>query len=81
MIKIYTTSWCPHCVNAKRLLDQKGYKYEEINIEEIGMDRQKLAEITGGSTVPQIVIKNQSIGGYSDLTVLNSSGKLDEMMI
>jgi len=33
-VKIYSTSWCPYCRNAKSLLDDKGISYEEINIEE-----------------------------------------------
>jgi mycoredoxin len=33
-IKMYTTTWCPDCKNAKRFLNNKGYAFEEINIEE-----------------------------------------------
>lgn len=80
MIKIYSTTWCPSCVSAKSLLDSKGLKFEEINIEEIGISRENLAEITGGHTVPQIIINGSSIGGYDQLVLLNQSGKLDEML-
>ena len=80
MIKIYSTTWCPSCVSAKSLLDSKGLKFEEINIEEIGISRENLAEITGGHTVPQIIINGSSIGGYDQLVLLNQSGKLDEMI-
>ncbi|MBT3691957.1 MAG: NrdH-redoxin, partial [Candidatus Marinimicrobia bacterium] len=41
MIKIYTTSWCPYCNNAKRLLKEKSIEYEEINIEEKGISREE----------------------------------------
>ena len=34
-IKIYTTNWCSYCDLAKRFFDEKGWDYEEINIEEI----------------------------------------------
>ena len=80
MIKIYSTTWCPSCVSAKSLLDSKGLKFEEINIEEIGISRENLAEITGGHTVPQIIINGSSIGGYDQLVLLNQSGKLDEIL-
>ena len=42
MVIIYSTSWCPSCVSAKRLLESKNVKYEEINIEEVNISREKL---------------------------------------
>ena len=47
--------------------DKKGWKYEEINIEELGWDRSKLLEVGKATTVPQIVIDGEAIGGYEDL--------------
>ncbi len=76
MIKIYTTSWCPYCVAAKRLLADRGKEFEEINIEEQDMSREDLYEITGGRSVPQIVIDDETIGGYDNLVELDSAGKL-----
>ncbi|MBT3300137.1 MAG: glutaredoxin 3 [Candidatus Marinimicrobia bacterium] len=76
MIKIYTTSWCPYCNNAKRLLKEKSIEYEEINIEEKGISREELTEITGGRSVPQIVIDDKAIGGYDNLVALDQEGKL-----
>ena len=80
MIKIYSTTWCPSCVMAKKLLDEKKIQYEEINIEEIEMSREELNKLTGGSTVPQIVINDKSIGGFNNLIKLNTSGKLDKLV-
>mgnify|MGYP001967833860 CR=1 FL=1 len=80
MIKIYSTNWCPSCNWAKKFLDDKNIKYEEINIEEINMSRKDLQSLTGGSTVPQIVIKGKSIGGYDDLLKLNNNGKLMKLI-
>ena len=74
-IKIYSTNWCPYCANTKRLLDEKDIDYEEINIEKEGMSREDLEKITGGRTVPQIVIDDTPIGGYKDLITLDSEGK------
>lgn len=76
MIQIYTTNWCPYCVNAKRLLTEKGMKYEEINIEEKGMSREDLFDLTGGRSVPQIVIDEKPIGGYDNLVALDQVGEL-----
>lgn len=76
MVKIYSTSWCPSCIDAKRLLSERGLEFEEINIEEKGWSRDDLFELTGGRTVPQIIIDEKPIGGYDDLLKLDSIGEL-----
>ena len=73
---IYSTSWCGPCKLAKRLLDEKGLKYKEIDIESENISREVLYNITGSRTVPQIVIDNSSIGGYDDLLEMDREGKL-----
>ena len=75
-IKIFTTSWCGPCKMAKRLLDEKGLPYEEIDIEEKGWSREDLFTKTGRRTVPQIVMEGKSIGGYDDLVLLENKGLL-----
>ena len=75
-VLIYTTSWCGPCANAKRLLTENGISFEEIDIENIGMTRDDLFKITGGRTVPQIVVDGKTIGGYTDLVELYSNGLL-----
>ena len=76
MIKIYSTSWCSSCIYAKRLLSERGLEFEEINIEEKGWSRDDLFELTGGRTVPQIIIDEKPIGGYDDLLKLDNIGEL-----
>tara|TARA_Y100000815_G_scaffold247472_1_gene247903 strand:- start:1468 stop:1704 length:237 start_codon:yes stop_codon:yes gene_type:complete len=76
VIKIYSTSWCGYCRNAKRLLDERGLSYDEIDIEEIGWSRDDLYDLTGGRTLPQIVINEKPVGGYDDLLKLDREGKL-----
>ena len=73
---VYSTSWCQPCKFAKRLLDSKGLEYSEIDIEEKGWSREDLFEITGGRTVPQIVIDEKPIGGYDDLLKLEQEVNL-----
>ena len=46
-IKIYSTSWCGPCASAKRLLTERGFSFVEIDIEEKGMSREDLFDITG----------------------------------
>ncbi|MFQ6609172.1 MAG: glutaredoxin 3 [Fidelibacterota bacterium] len=80
MIKMYTTNWCPWCQRAKRLLEEKKLDFEEINIESIDMSRDELEKVTGGRSVPQIVINDKPIGGFDNLFALHQSGKLNEML-
>mgnify|MGYP003324159955 FL=1 len=76
LIKIYTTNWCSFCVMAKRYFDEQEMSYEEINIEEEGMSREELQKVTGGMSVPQIIIDDEVIGGYDNLMAMASAGEL-----
>ena len=76
-IEIYTTRWCGYCVRAKALLDGKGIAYEEISLDNDPAFRRRLEELTGGWTVPQILIDGTPIGGYTELWRLDKSGQLD----
>ena len=76
LIKIYTTNWCSYCVMAKRYFDEQEMSYEEINIEEKGMSREELQKVTGGMSVPQIIIDDEVIGGYDNLMEMASAGEL-----
>ena len=80
MIKIYTTSWCPSCVSAKNLLAELNIDFEEINIEEENISRENLQEISGKYTVPQIIINNKCIGGYTQLLYLHQNNELDKIL-
>jgi len=80
MIKIYTTSWCPSCVSAKKLLAELNIDFEEINIEEEEMSREDLQEISGKYTVPQIIINNKCIGGYTQLLYLHQNNELNKIL-
>ena len=57
-----------------------GVSYEEINIEKEGLNRDDLSTLTGGYTVPQIIINDNPIGGFNELLQLHQSGKLKELL-
>ncbi len=76
MIKIYSGNWWGSCIAAKKLLDDKGLSYETINIDEEGISREKLMELTGGYTIPQIIINDKPIGGFDQLLILNQKNEL-----
>ncbi|GIS01500.1 MAG: glutaredoxin [Gammaproteobacteria bacterium] len=78
-VVIYTTRWCPFCIRAKALLDQKG-----VSIRKSGRwrptTRQQMAERAGQTSVPQIWIGEQYIGGCDQLYGLERSGGLDPLL-
>jgi len=76
---MYTTAWCGYCHRAKTLLRQKGLAYEEIRVDDQPDFRARLQERTGVWTVPQIVIDDRPIGGYTELWQLDRTGLLDDL--
>ena len=80
-ITIYTTMFCPYCLGAKRLLGQKGVPYKEIKVDGDCAARAAMSERAGGPTsVPQIFIGAEHIGGCTELYALEEDGKLDAML-
>lgn len=81
MITIYTTFLCPYCAMAKRLLNEKGVTYEEIDVTFSPGGRRKMTERANGRhTVPQIFIGDVHVGGSDDLHELENRGQLDELL-
>ena len=78
-IRMYSTTWCGYCIRAKALLERRGLAYEEIIMDDDPAFRQKLLEMTGRWTVPQIYIDEVPIGGYTELWCLDRDGRLDEL--
>ncbi|WP_394179027.1 glutaredoxin 3 [Yoonia maritima] len=80
-VEIYTKSTCGFCHMAKRLLKAKGVSFSEVDIL-VQPDRraEMIQRANGGSTVPQIFIEGNHIGGCDDLMGLDRSGKLDAML-
>jgi glutaredoxin 3 len=77
-IRVYSTRWCGYCVRAKALLESRGIEYEEISLDSDPAFRRKLFDLTGGWTVPQILIDGRPIGGYTELWRLDRDGRLDD---
>lgn len=80
-VEIYTTTVCPYCVKAKRLLDAKDVDYVEHNLTGKDEEREALVKKSGGMrTVPQIFINGQHIGGCDNLYELEEKGELDKLL-
>jgi glutaredoxin 3 len=80
-LEIYTQPFCGYCHRAKRLLDDKGVAYEEIDLMAEPARRPEMLERSEGRrTVPQIFIDGKAIGGSDDLSALDRSGELDRLL-
>jgi glutaredoxin 3 len=79
-ITVYTTNACPFCVRAKALLDARGLPYEEVNLGRDPETRAELAQKTGMMTFPQILIDEQLVGGFDELSAADKSGRLQELV-
>lgn len=80
-VVMYATDWCPYCARARRLLEDKGVPFEEIDVEMRPGARAEMIERSGGrSTVPQIFIGDTHVGGSDDLLALDDSGGLDRLL-
>ncbi|MBI2146370.1 glutaredoxin 3 [Candidatus Woesearchaeota archaeon] len=79
-VVIYTTPYCGYCHRAKQLLEKKGVKYKEINVENNPAQRTEMVQKSGRTTVPEIFIDGKHIGGCEDLYELERQGKLDRLV-
>lgn len=76
-VKIYTTGTCPYCIQAKQLLKARGVTVlDEIRVDMLPAERQKMMDISGRRTVPQIFIGETHVGGCDDLVALDANGGL-----
>ena len=78
---MYSSSWCPFCYRAKRLLKSKGVAFTEINVDGQPALRGEMMSRSGGRhTVPQIFIGGAHVGGSDELAALERAGRLDPML-
>ena len=79
-IEIYTTPFCGYCARAKGLLDDKGAAYDEMDVMMDDKKRMEMRERARRTSVPQIFINGQHIGGSDELAALEQAGKLDALL-
>jgi glutaredoxin 3 len=79
-VVIYTTTFCPYCIRAKRLLDSKQVSYREIKVDNDPALRSEMTRLSGRHTVPQIWIGERHIGGCDELYALERSAGLDPLL-
>lgn len=76
-VVIYCTRFCPYCVRARMLLDSKQVDYTEIPIDEQPERRAEMEQRSQRTSVPQIFIDDEHVGGCDDLFALEAAGELD----
>ena len=79
-ILMYSTSWCPYRARARRLLQNKGATFREVDIDDHPEARAEMIKRAGRRTVPQIFIGEKHVGGSDDLHALDASGGLDPLL-
>jgi glutaredoxin 3 len=79
-VVLYTTSWCPYCDRARRLFQDKGVPFTEIDIDSVEGARARMQQRSGRTSVPQIFIGDRHLGGYDDTRALDERGELDPLL-
>lgn len=77
---IYSSDWCPYCMRAKQLLAQKGVNFNEIKVDGQPEVRAEMTRKARQTSVPQIWIGSNHVGGCDDLYDLERAGKLDALL-
>lgn len=81
IVEIYTKGFCSFCWRAKSLLKEKGVEFVEIGVDMGGKERALMIERANGrTTVPQIFIRGEHVGGCTELYRLDDEGRLDQLL-
>jgi glutaredoxin 3 len=79
-VVMYATSWCPYCARARRLFENKGVAFTEIDIDTAEGARAEMQRRSGRTSVPQIFVGEQHLGGFDDVRALDDRGELDPLL-
>lgn len=80
-IEMYTKTTCGFCRRAMRILEERDADFEEFPVDRKPELRPQMIDRAGGrTTVPQIFIDGDHVGGYDELRALDDSGRLDKLL-
>ncbi|HLU06292.1 MAG TPA: glutathione peroxidase [Woeseiaceae bacterium] len=65
-VTVFTRNGCPHCARAKGLLRDAGIEFEELRLNREYTD-QTLRAVAAATSVPQVFIGGEHIGGADEL--------------
>ena len=64
IIKVYSTKTCPYCVSLKAYLDEKGIKYEALDVGEDKEAAKYMIGRSGQMGVPVTEIDDEIVIGF-----------------
>ena len=79
-VEVFCTPFCPYCVRAKKLLENKNVEYEEIRVDQLPERHDEMIKRSNRTSVPQIFIDDYHVGGCDDLFDLEAEGTLDSRL-
>ena len=79
-VEIFCTPFCPYCVRAINLLEQKNVEYEDIRVDQEPERHQEMITRSNRTSVPQIFIDDYHVGGCDELFALEAEGTLDSRL-
>lgn len=79
-VEVYASAYCPYSRWARALLDRKRVEYTLHDVDGISALRREMTQRSQRTSVPQIFIDGRAIGGFDELSALDRSGQLDELL-
>ena len=79
-VMMYASEYCSYCMAARMLLKKKGIEYDEVLVSDDPTVHEEMARRSNRTSVPQIFIADQAIGGFDELYELEKSGELEHML-
>lgn len=79
-VTIYGNASCAYCGAARMLLTRKGIEFADLVVSDNPALLKEMQERGGGRTVPQIFVGDTPIGGFDELSALDKSGELDNLL-
>ncbi|MEE8351286.1 MAG: glutaredoxin domain-containing protein [Rhodospirillales bacterium] len=79
-IEIYHKTWCPYSRAALALLNDKGVDFKDIDVTDDTVRESEMVIRSGRTSVPEIFVDGELIGGYDELAALDAAGQLDELL-
>jgi cysteine synthase len=87
-VVMFALQWCEFCWAIRKLFSRLGIAYRSIDLDSVsflqdkhaGQVRAALAEKTGRSTIPQVYIDRELVGGCSDVFDAFTDGTLGKLL-
>ncbi len=80
-VEVYHKTWCSYSRAALALLEEKGARFEDIDVTEDEIREREMIERAHVTSVPQIFVDGESIGEpIGDLAALDAHGLLNELL-